>query len=240
MFRAGRVMCGLSVWEMESVVAPPREEEEACSDIIEDTIDVAVCSKVCRASVGAFATYKDALVSFDTTYERWVYHLSASVGSLDVTSCDCLPNIVSRHFLLLPHYSEKWRIPSDHRARFLEPNKEVLEAIVSISTFHLGLEKRDVRFRFVCAVICPCIVPFSAQVMRCDYVYLLRSADCQVSLGVLGRRTHSAHSQFVFSRCAIHLIPKPFDVIQAINNEDGILSHLSLHSREQGASRWFL
>ena len=103
-----------------------------------------------------------------------MYHLSASVGRLDVTICDCLPNIVSRHFFLFPHYSEKWRIPSDHRARFLEPDKEVLEAIVSISTIHLDLERWDARFRFVCQVVCPRIVPFSAQVMRCDNVYLLR------------------------------------------------------------------
>jgi len=49
-------MRGLRVAEMASVVEPPREEEEACSDIIEDTTVVAVCSKVWRASVGAFAT----------------------------------------------------------------------------------------------------------------------------------------------------------------------------------------
>ena len=46
MFRAGSVMRGLRVAEMVRVVGPPREEEEACSDIIEDTKEVVVCSKV--------------------------------------------------------------------------------------------------------------------------------------------------------------------------------------------------
>jgi len=45
MFRAGSVIFGLRVVEMVSIVGPPREEE-ACSDIIEDTIEVVVCSNV--------------------------------------------------------------------------------------------------------------------------------------------------------------------------------------------------
>lgn len=49
-------MRGFSVEEIASVVDPPRVEEEACSDIIEETRLVAVCSRVCSASVGAFAT----------------------------------------------------------------------------------------------------------------------------------------------------------------------------------------
>lgn len=56
MFRVGSVMQSFTVDDMTSVVGPPIEEEEACSDIIDDTRTVVVCSRVCKASVGALAT----------------------------------------------------------------------------------------------------------------------------------------------------------------------------------------
>lgn len=45
MFRAGSVIFSLKVADMGSIVGPPREED-ACEDIIEETIDVVVCSNV--------------------------------------------------------------------------------------------------------------------------------------------------------------------------------------------------
>lgn len=56
MFRVGSMMRGFTVDEMLSDVNPPIEDEEDCSDIIDDTKTVVVCSRVCKASVGALAT----------------------------------------------------------------------------------------------------------------------------------------------------------------------------------------
>ena len=56
MFRVGSMMRGFTVDEMPSVVNPPIEDEEDCSDIIDDTKTVVVCSRICKASVGALAT----------------------------------------------------------------------------------------------------------------------------------------------------------------------------------------
>lgn len=54
-------MRGLTVDEIASVVGPPRVDEDACSDMIDETRAVAVCSNVCNASVGAFATLEQMI-----------------------------------------------------------------------------------------------------------------------------------------------------------------------------------
>lgn len=66
MFLVGRVILGLRVDERVSVVGPPRDEEEAWSDIIDETMDVVVCSRVCSASVGALATCEEMLSTYCT------------------------------------------------------------------------------------------------------------------------------------------------------------------------------
>lgn len=67
-FLAGRVTRGLRVVEIVSIVGPPRDKEEACSDIIEETIEAVVCSRVCSASVGALATYERTPQHPEQTY----------------------------------------------------------------------------------------------------------------------------------------------------------------------------
>lgn len=51
---------------------------------------------------------------------------------------------------------------------------------------------------------------------------------------------YGADPQLHLSGSAIHLITEAFDVVQGIDNQNGVGCHLPLHSREQGASSRFL
>jgi hypothetical protein len=60
MFRDGKIICGLSVADGLRLSRPP---VPVCSANIVETTVVVVCSRVCRASVGAFAAYEYGNVS---------------------------------------------------------------------------------------------------------------------------------------------------------------------------------
>ena len=50
------------------------------------------------------------------------------------------------------------------------------------------------------------------------------------------QRSYRANTQLQFSGRTIHLIPEAFDIIESIDDQNGILSHLSLYRGEKSAS----
>lgn len=54
MFREGRHICGLNVGDNGRRTVPPDPWAVDCADNIRDTKAIVVCSRVCKASVGAF------------------------------------------------------------------------------------------------------------------------------------------------------------------------------------------
>ena len=50
------------------------------------------------------------------------------------------------------------------------------------------------------------------------------------------QRSYRANTQLQFSGRTIHLIPEAFDIIESIDDKNGILRHLSLHRGEESTS----
>ena len=110
MFRVGSMMRGFTVDEMLSDVNPPIEDEEDCSDIIDDTKTVVVCSRVCKASVGALATCYEYIrfLKIWIGILVWTYCLCTCIGRFYVPGCNSLPNIIDGDAIVFPRYGEKW------------------------------------------------------------------------------------------------------------------------------------
>ena len=105
--RAGRVTFVFKVGERLRVASPPTPipSAAACSAIMADTIAAETCSRVCKASVGATATYIcDQRLASITHFEA--HSRCPCIWGFNNTLCDCEPYLITRDVLVFPRNCE--------------------------------------------------------------------------------------------------------------------------------------
>lgn len=153
------------------------------------------------------------------------YRLGPRVGRLDEALGDCAPDIVGGHVGVRPGYRKEWRVPPDHRRRLFVPLNEVVQASEkeNIQRDQARHRPRHSRFGGVRPPVLAHRVPLATSFGRRDDIDLLLSPS-EDRRGTQDSGTHRTHADLGFPRGAVHLIPKPLDVIERVDDDDAVVS----------------